>query len=218
MAPKRTSKKVASKKSASKTQRSTGTDDVWFFATPDKWRQWLEKNHARATELWVGMHRKASGTPSITWPEAVDEALCFGWIDGIRKSIDDTRYKNRFTPRKKTSNWSAVNIARVGALTKEGRMRPAGLAAFETRDPKKPGVYSFEQRETATLGDELERRFRANAKAWAFFEAQPPYYRRVATFWVVSAKQEATRERRLDALINDSEAGRRVGPLKRPGE
>jgi uncharacterized protein YdeI (YjbR/CyaY-like superfamily) len=203
---------------ASKTKRPAGAEDVRFFATPDKWRQWLEKNHARATELWVGMHRKASGTPSITWPQAVDEALCFGWIDGIRKSIDETRYKNRFTPRKKGSNWSAVNIARVGALTKEGRMHPAGLAAFETRDPKKSGVYSFEQRETATLGDELERRFRANAKAWAFFEAQPPYYRRVATFWVVSAKQMATRERRLDALINDSAAGRRVGPLRRPGE
>jgi len=202
----------------SKTKRPAKADEIRFFATPDKWRAWLEKNHARATELWVGMHKKGSGTPSITWPEAVDEALCFGWIDGIRKSIDETRYKNRFTPRKKGSNWSAVNIARVAALTKEGRMRPPGLAAFETRDPKKSRVYSFEQRETATLGAVFERRFRANAKAWAFFDAQPPYYRRVATFWVVSAKQEATRERRLDALIKDSAAGRRVGPLRRPGK
>jgi len=210
--------KATSKKTASKTKRSTNADDVRFFAAPEKWRQWLEKNHTRATELWVGMHKKASGTPSITWPEAVDEALCFGWIDGIRKSIDGTRYKNRFTPRKKGSNWSAVNIARVAALTKEGRMRPAGLAAFEGRDPKKSGVYSFEQREAATLGDEFERRFRANAKAWAFFEAQPPYYRRVTTFWVVSAKQQATRERRLEALIADSAAGRRVGLLKRPDD
>jgi uncharacterized protein YdeI (YjbR/CyaY-like superfamily) len=200
----------------SKTKRPAGTDDVHFFATPEHWRRWLEKNHARATEVWVGMYRKGSGTPSITWPEAVDEALCFGWIDGIRKSIDETRYKNRFTPRKKGSNWSNVNIGRVAALTKEGRMRPAGLAAFEARDPKKSGVYSFEQRERATLGAELERRFRANAKAWAFFQAQAPYYRRVATFWVVSAKQEATRERRLATLIEDSAAGRRIAPLRRP--
>ena len=192
--------------------------DVRFFGTPDKWRRWLEKNHARATEVWVGFHRKGSGTPSITWPEAVDEALCFGWIDGIRKSIDETRYMNRFTPRKKGSNWSNVNIARVAALMKEGRMHPAGLAAFEARIPEKSGVYSFEQRQTATLGDAFERRFRANAKAWAFFESQAPYYRRTATFWVMSAKQEATRERRLASLIADSAAGRRVGPLRRPGE
>ena len=184
--------------------------DVRFFATPDKWRRWLEKNHARATEVWVGLRRKGSGTPSITWPEAVDEALCFGWIDGIRKSIDETRYANRFTPRKKGSNWSNVNIARVAALMKEGRMQPPGVAAFEARVPEKIGVYSFEQRRTATLGDDFERRFRANAKAWAFFESQAPYYRRTATFWVMSAKQEATRQRRLTALIDDSAAGRRL--------
>jgi uncharacterized protein YdeI (YjbR/CyaY-like superfamily) len=192
--------------------------DVHFFATPDKWRRWLEKNHARATEVWVGFHRKGSGTASITWPEAVDEALCFGWIDGLRKSIDETRYTNRFTPRKKGSNWSHVNIARVAALTKEGRMQPPGIAAFEARVAGKSGVYSFEQRQTATLGDDFERQFSANAKAWAFFESQAPSYRRTATFWVMSAKQEATRERRLASLIADSTAGRRVGPLRRPGE
>jgi uncharacterized protein YdeI (YjbR/CyaY-like superfamily) len=192
--------------------------DVHFFATPDKWRRWLEKNHARATEVWVGFHRKGSGTASITWPEAVDEALCFGWIDGLRKSIDETRYTNRFTPRKKGSNWSHVNIARVAALTKEGRMQPPGIAAFEARVAGKSDVYSFEQRQTATLGDDFERQFRANAKAWAFFESQAPSYRRTATFWVMSAKQEATRERRLASLIADSTAGRRVGPLRRPGE
>jgi uncharacterized protein YdeI (YjbR/CyaY-like superfamily) len=192
--------------------------DVHFFATPDKWRRWLEKNHARATEVWVGFHRKGSGTASITWPEAVDEALCFGWIDGLRKSIDETRYTNRFTPRKKGSNWSHVNIARVAALTKEGRMQPPGIAAFEARVAGKSGVYSFEQRQTATLGDDFERQFRANAKAWAFFESQAPSYRRTATFWVMSAKQEATRERRLASLIADSAAGRRVRPLRRPGE
>jgi len=200
-----------------KTQRPLEAD-IRFFATPDKWRRWLGKNHARATEVWVGFHRKGSGTRSITWPEAVDEALCFGWIDGIRKSIDETRYTNRFTPRKKGSNWSHVNIARVAALTKEGRMQPPGIAAFEARVAGKSGVYSFEQRQTATLGDDFERQFRANAKAWAFFESQAPSYRRTATFWVMSAKQEATRERRLASLIADSAAGRRVGPLRRPGE
>jgi uncharacterized protein YdeI (YjbR/CyaY-like superfamily) len=203
----------------SKTKRpADGNDDVWFFATPASWRRWLEKNHARAAEIWVGLHKKGSGTRSITRPEAVDEALCYGWIDGIRKSIDETRYKNRFTPRKKSSNWSHVNIARIAALTEEGRMHPAGLAAFEARIPEKSGVYSFEQPEAATLGDEFERRFRANAEAWAFFQSQPPYYRRTATFWVVSAKQQPTRERRLSTLIADSAAGRRIGPLRRPGE
>jgi len=203
---------------SSKKTGTTQPEDVHFFATPEKWRRWLEKNHARADEVWLGMHRKGSGTPSITWPEAVDEALCFGWIDGIRKSIDGTRYKNRFTPRKKTSNWSQVNIARVTALTKEGRMAPAGLAAFEARDPRRSGVYSFEQRENPTLGAAFEKQFRANRKAWEWFQAQAPYYRRLATFWVVSAKQEATRERRLATLIADSAAGRRIGPLRRSGE
>jgi uncharacterized protein YdeI (YjbR/CyaY-like superfamily) len=201
-----------------KTKRAADADDVRFFATPDEWRRWLEKNHARATELWVSFHKKGSGTPSITWPESVDEALCFGWIDGIRKSIDEHRYRIRFTPRKKGSNWSRVNIARVAALTKEGRMHPAGLAAFEARVPEKSGVYSFEQREAATLGPEFERRFRANPKAWAFFASQPPYYRRTATFWVMSAKQETTRARRLATLIADSAAGRRIGPMRRPGK
>jgi len=194
-------------------------DGVRFFATPDKWRQWLEKNHARADEVWVGLHRKTSGTPSITWPQAVDEALCYGWIDGIRKKIDDSRYTNRFTPRRKGSNWSAVNIARVAELTKEGRMRPAGVAAFEARVEAKSRVYTYEQSEAPTLGAEYERRFRANKKAWAFFESLPPYYRKVVTRWVTSAKQEATRERRLATLIADCAAGRRLGPmLQRPEE
>ena len=189
-----------------------------FFSTPEKFRQWLERDHDSASELLLGFHKKSSGKKSITYSEALDEALCYGWIDGIRKSIDETRYKNRFTPRKKGSNWSAVNIARVAALTTEGRMQPSGLAAFEARVPEKSGVYSFEQRTAVTLGVEFEQRFRANAKAWAFFESQAPYYRRTATFWVMSAKQEATRERRLASLIADSAAGRRVGPPRRPGE
>ena len=188
---------------------------VRFFATPAKWRQWLEKHHATEAEVWVGFHKKGSGTQSITWPEAVDEALCLGWIDGIRKRIDEARYKIRFTPRKTSSNWSTVNIRRAGVLTKEGRMMPPGLAAFAARRAEKSGVYSFEQRTAPTLGDELEQRFRANKAAWAFFEEQPPYYRRLATFWVMSAKQHATRERRLATLIADSAAGQRIGPLKR---
>ena len=197
---------------------SDSDPEVRFFATPDKWRQWLDKNHAKAAELWVGYHKKGSGTPSITWPESVDEALCYGWIDGIRKTIDDTRYKIRFTPRRKGSIWSAVNIARVAALTKAGRMRPAGVAAYKARTDEKSRVYTYEQTDASTLGDEFERRFRANAKAWAFFESQPPYYRKLATRWVVSAKQEATRERRLATLIADSAAGRRIGPMRRPND
>ena len=185
---------------------------IRFFATPANWRQWLEKNHASETELWVGYYKKGSGKPSIDWPQSVDEALCFGWIDGIRKTIDESSYKIRFTPRRTGSNWSTVNIARVGVLTKEKRMRPAGLAAFEARTLDKSGPYSYEQRKTITFGDALERRFRANAKAWAFFEAQPPYYRQIATLYVMSAKQEATRERRLDRVIKDFAAGRRLEP------
>jgi len=201
---------------AVRAKKPDAADGARFFATPDKWRQWLDRNHAKADELWVGYHKKSSGTPSITWPESVDEALCYGWIDGIRKSIDDTRYKIRFTPRRTGSIWSAVNIARVAVLMKEGRMRPSGLAAYNARTDEKSRVYTYEQKDASTLGDELERRFRANAKAWAFFESQPPYYRKLATRWVVSAKQEATRQRRLATLIEDSAAGRRIGPMRRP--
>ena len=141
---------MPTKKTKTSAKTPAAASGVLFFATPEQWRQWLEKHHARADEVWVGMHKKGSGTPSITCPEAVAEALCYGWIDGIRTSIDGTRYKNRFTPRKKGSNWSAVNIARVAALTTEGRMRPSGLAAFAARVPEKSGVYSFEQRTAAT--------------------------------------------------------------------
>lgn len=199
-------------------KKSDPADGVRFFATPEKWRQWLDKHHTRVDEVWVGYHKKASGTPSITWPESVDEALCYGWIDGIRKAIDETRYKIRFTPRKKGSTWSAVNIKRVAALTKERRMQPPGLAAFAARLPEKSAVYAYEQPTPATLGDEYERRLRSNAKAWAFWESQPPYYRKVVTRWVVSAKQAATRERRLATLIADCAAGRRIGPMRRPEE
>lgn len=186
-----------------------------FFPTPADFRRWLEQNHESKTELWVGFHKKGSGRPSMTWPESVDEALCFGWIDGIRKRLDAESYVNRFTPRKAGSNWSAINTRRAKELIRTGRMQPAGLRAFKARDPAKSGVYSFEQRNAARLTPEAERRFRANKRAWQFFESQPPGYRRTALWWVVSAKQEATRTRRLGTLIEDSAAGRRIGLLRR---
>ena len=187
-----------------------------FFPTPGDWRRWLEKNHASKPELWVGFHKKGSGRPSITWPESVDEALCFGWIDGVRKTIDAESYVIRFTPRRKGSIWSAVNIRRVGELTREKRMHDSGLRTFETRDPKKSGLYSFEQRTNAKFSADYEKEFKRNRGAWAFFEAQPPGYRKVATFYVMSARREETRARRLATLIRDSAAGRRIGLLERP--
>jgi uncharacterized protein YdeI (YjbR/CyaY-like superfamily) len=187
-----------------------------FFATPERFRAWLERHHETRKELWVGFHRKGSGLPSITWPESVDEALCFGWIDGVRRGVDGDSYAIRFTPRTRTSTWSAVNVRRAGALIRAGRMRPAGLEAFERRAPERTGVYSYEQREAARLSPEQERAFRSNRRAWAFFEAQALGYRRTATWWVVSAKREETRERRLATLIEDSAGGRLIRHLARP--
>lgn len=168
------------------------------------------KHHAKERELWVGYYRKDSGRASITWPESVDEALCFGWIDGIRKSIDEESYMIRFTPRKPTSNWSEVNIKRVAVLTREGRMQSAGREAFRNRAEAKSGIYAYEQRKTGTLDPEFEAQFRAHAVAWKFFEAQPPSYRKTMIWWVVSAKREETRRKRLARLIEDSRKGRRV--------
>ena len=183
-----------------------------FFATPPDFRRWLEKNHDKATELLVGFHKKGSGKASITWPESVDEALCFGWIDGVRRSIDEESYSIRFTPRRARSIWSNVNTKRFAELTQQGRIHPSGLEAFKRRDPKRSGIYSFEQREKSkTLGAAYETKLKANAKAWAFFQAQPPGYRRLASLWVMSAKKEETRLRRLATLIADSAAGRRIG-------
>ncbi len=184
-----------------------------FFATPADFRRWFAKNAATKAELLVGFHKKGSGKPSITWPESVDEALCVGWIDGVRRSIDDTSYTIRFTPRRPGSAWSAINIAKVKELTAAGRMKPAGLAAFAARDARDAG-YSYQQLTTAPFSPEQEKRFRRDAKAWRFFSAQPPGYRRVATYWVASAKKEETRERRLAILIADSAAGRRLGRLQ----
>jgi uncharacterized protein YdeI (YjbR/CyaY-like superfamily) len=185
-----------------------------FFATPSEFRAWLERHHASSRELVVGFHKRASGKPSITWPESVDQALCFGWIDGVRKSVDGDRYTIRFTPRKTTSTWSTINVARVKELSDAGLMRPAGLAAFENR--KKSGIYSYEQRHAAKLSKPDERRLRSNEKAWKFFRAQAPWYQRTAIFWVVSAKREETRARRLTTLIDDSSRGKTIGPLTRP--
>jgi len=189
-----------------------------FFQSPSEWRQWLEAHHADTQELTVGFYKKGSGTPSITWPESVDEALCVGWIDGIRKSVNADSYMIRFTPRRRGSIWSNVNIKRAGDLIAGKRMKPAGVAAFEARTPEKSGVYLFEQRESPELGADAKAAFKANAKAWKFFTGQPPGYQRLATWWVVSAKREETKSRRLATLIGDSAAGRRIGPLRRPGE
>jgi len=181
-----------------------------FFPTPAAFRKWLERNHASAAELLVGFYKRGSGKPSITWPESVDQALCFGWIDGVRRRIDDVSYSIRFTPRKQISNWSAINIARVAELTKLGLMRPAGLRTFEHRREDKSAIYSYENA-VRTFDPSDEKTFRANRKAWQFFNAQAPSYRRVCIYWVTSAKKEETRARRLATLINDSANGKRVG-------
>lgn len=186
-----------------------------FFDTPTDFRRWLKRNHAKVAEFWVGFHKRGTGTPSMTWPESVEEALCFGWIDGIRKSVDPARYMIRFTPRKPTSTWSAINIKTATRLIKEGRMQPAGLAAFKARKDHESGIYSYEQR-PQTLDPGYEKTFRRNKAAWAYFQKQPPWYRRTASYWVMSAKKEETRERRLATLIADSAQGRPIGPLKRP--
>jgi uncharacterized protein YdeI (YjbR/CyaY-like superfamily) len=187
-----------------------------FFESAAEWRAWLEEHHERETEVWVGMWRKAVGR-GMTWSEAVDEALCFGWIDSVAKRVDDERRMQRFTPRKPTSHWSLVNVDKVGQLRAEGRMRPAGEAAFARRRADRTGVYSHEQRARAALTPEQEAEFRGHAAAWAYWQARSPSYRRQATWWVVSAKREETRARRLATLIEDSAAGVDVKPLRRPG-
>lgn len=184
-----------------------------FFPTPAEFRAWLDEHHEHETELWVGFYKVGSGRPSMTWPEAVDQALCFGWIDGVRNRIDDESYRNRFTPRRRGSTWSAVNIRRAQELIAEGLMHPAGLRAFEARSDDRSAIYAYEQRHAAVLDPESEARLRANEDAWRFFEAQPPSYRKAATYWVVSAKREETRRSRLETLIEDSANGRTVPPL-----
>jgi uncharacterized protein YdeI (YjbR/CyaY-like superfamily) len=177
-----------------------------YFKTPSEWRNWLEEFHDKAIELLVGFYKKGSGKPSITWPESVDEALCFGWIDGVRKGVDEERYTIRFTPRKKSSIWSAVNIKRVGELTEAGLMRPTGLAAFEKRKLEKSVIYSHEQKDKIVeLDEESEQKLRSNPAAWDFFQSQAPSYRKAVIWWVLSAKREETKLKRLATLIQDSE-------------
>ncbi len=190
--------------------------DPIYFESPHAFREWLAANHEAAAEVLVGFHKRGSGRPSLTWPESVDQALCFGWIDGVRRSVDAERYTIRFTPRQARSYWSNVNIKRAKELIELGLMQEAGLRAFEARSGERSGAYSFENR-GVTLDPSFEARLRANEKAWGFFQAQAPWYRRTASFWVMSAKREETRLRRLEALIAESEAGRTVGPLTRPG-
>ena len=182
--------------------------DTVYFGSPTEFRAWLEANHASADELLVGYFKKGTGTPSMTWPESVDEALCFGWIDGVRRRVDAERYTIRFTPRRKGSNWSRVNLGRVEVLIAEGRMRPAGLAAYEGRKRDVAG-YGYEER-PQELPEVYTRAFRERDQAaWRFFVAQSASYRRTAIGWILAAKREETRLRRLEQIVEASAAGRR---------
>ena len=180
-----------------------------FFPNQEDFRQWLEENHENESELIVGFYNVKSGKQSMTWSEAVDQALCFGWIDGVRRKVDEESYSNRFTPRRANSNWSAVNIKKVEELTAKGLMKPAGIAAFEKRKEEKSAIYAYEN-ELKQFSGEFEKRFRANAKAWNFFEKQANWYKKQMVNWVMTAKQEATRLKRLEKLISESENEKRV--------
>ena len=190
-----------------------------FFEAPEALREWLDANHDTAPELFVGAWNKGSGRQSVTWEQIVDEALCVGWIDGIRRGVpgEAGAWSIRLTPRRKGSNWSRVNIENVARLTAEGRMRPAGIAAFDRRTEARTGVYSYEQRHQARLTDDEERAFRANEAAWSWFQARPAGYRTAAVWWITSAKRPETRERRLASLIEESAAGRMPKALTPPG-
>ena len=180
-----------------------------FFQTPADFRTWLENNHATATELWVGFYKKDSEKPSITWPESVDQALCFGWIDGIRKRVDEISYQIRFTPRRRGSIWSATNIKRAKELVRQRQMRPSGLKAFAARIENRSGIYSYEQR-TTELEEPYVTLLKRNTGAWNFFQTQPPSYRKIICWWIVSAKKQETRMARLAKLISESAKGKRL--------
>src|SRR5260370_20197879 len=184
-----------------------------FFPTPADFRAWLEAHHDKLREQLVGFHKKDSGKPSSRWSEPVEVALCFGWIDGVRKSLDETSYTIRFTPRKPSSTWSSININLVRKLTKRGLMHPAGLKAFAARDEKKSAIYSYEQRKSAQFTREQEKHFRANKAAWEFFGSQAPWYRRGTTYWVISAKRDETKLKRLSELLGHSENQQRIPGL-----
>ncbi len=189
--------------------------EVTFFPTPAAFRTWLQRNHAKSEALWVGYYKVGSGRPSLTWPESVDEALCYGWIDGIRKRIDEVSYTIRFTPRRPGSVWSSVNIQRAQALIESGRMRPAGLKAYQARKVNRSGIYSYEQR-SVELAEPYNRLLKENEAAWRFFQAQPASYRKAVNWWVVSAKKEETRRKRLEKLLAYSARGQRL-PEYTPG-
>jgi uncharacterized protein YdeI (YjbR/CyaY-like superfamily) len=181
-----------------------------FFETPEDFRQWLDKNHQKESELLVGFYKTGSGKPSITWPESVDQALCYGWIDGVRKSLGEESYTIRFTPRKPTSIWSAVNIDKMELLKNKGLVKPAGLAAFEKRTDSKSRVYSHERKTDAVLPANMEKEFKADAAAWEFFMKQAPSYRKAVIHLIVSAKQEKTQRSRFEKLLNASKEGKRI--------
>lgn len=200
--------------SSRRTRPPLDPSDVTHFDSPAAFRAWLERHHAERDVLWVGFWKKATGRPSITWEESVAEALCFGWIDGLRKRIDDEAYTIRFTPRRPGSTWSRRNIEQYEELSATGLVAPAGEAAFARRTEGNSGVYSFEQDDPPGLSDEFLRRFQENEAAWADWQARPPGYRRTVTHWVMSAKRESTRERRLRTLIEDCAAGRKIKPMR----
>jgi uncharacterized protein YdeI (YjbR/CyaY-like superfamily) len=189
--------------------------DIQYFATASAFRRWLVKHHQSSSELWVRYYKKDSGKPSITYPESVDQALCFGWIDGVRHAVDEDSYRVRFTPRKKKSVWSTVNIKKVVELKRQNLMSSAGLKAFEARTEDRSEIYSFEKKRKQELEPEFRKRLNANKKARLFFEAQIPSYQRTATHWVMSAKKVETRVKRLEQLIADSEKGLWVPPMRR---
>ena len=191
-----------------------GLSEPIYFESPQAFYDWLEEHHETEAEVYVGFHKQHTGKRAMSWSEAVDQALCFGWIDGRVNRIDDDRYMQRFTPRRPNSNWSKVNVEKIARLIEDGRMRPAGLAAFEKRTDAKTGVYSFENA-NGTLPPEYEARLRANRAAADYFDSRPPWYRRTAIHLVTSAKREETRERRLAQLIEDSAAGRDIKQLRR---
>ena len=184
-----------------------------FFATADELRAWFHEHHETAPELFVGYWKKGTGGTGVSHPEAIEQALCFGWIDSVARRLDDRRYQVRFTPRRRSSVWSAVNVAKIAELTERGLMHPAGVRAFELRKPDQVAVYSYENPESAQFTAEQTALFRANPAAWEWFSRQTPAYRRSATHWVVTAKRPETRARRLAQLIADSADGRKVPPL-----
>ncbi len=183
--------------------------EVIFFPTPLEFRKWLKKYHQKETELFVGFYKKAIGKPTMTWSQSVDQALCFGWIDGIRRSIDQESYCNRFTPRKSKSNWSAINIKKVEYLTQSGQMTPAGLKAFELRKVVKTGVY-YTENKNVQLSESYQKQFKKNKIAWKYFNAQTPSYKKLIVHWIMSAKQEKTRMSRLEKAILSSEDLKRI--------